>query len=336
MANRTITAVVAVAVVAIVVIAGVFVLTGDDDNVKRGLATGDSLEYSVFGSIETENGYDTITGTVEMNILDENDSQFKMDIKREVYRISPDNVRTEMIVQSETEWTYKTFDLSGLTKNGSIDADTVWGDMKTDLYQNEDRTYSILWNGDLLILAQDLTVEGRTMFYELVDISLDLGEKVVGEEHKAEFLYDVDGKVTVSGLDGTIDGEFAMSMDNRYSDIILGGPFMMDITMTFPYIGDVPMETLKAEWNTPFENKSTGVKQEGTVKVDTVWGELEADVYLEVEDGNTMTMYAYNGVPIKMSMDMKMDDEGGMMHMDVTLSELFIDGEPTDPKDVDL
>ena len=47
------------AVVAVVIIAGVFVLNkGDDDDEARDLAKGDMLEYTVFGSIDTEFGYD--------------------------------------------------------------------------------------------------------------------------------------------------------------------------------------------------------------------------------------------------------------------------------------
>ena len=42
------------AVVAVVIIAGVFVLNKGDDDEARDLAKGDTLEYTVFGSIDTE------------------------------------------------------------------------------------------------------------------------------------------------------------------------------------------------------------------------------------------------------------------------------------------
>lgn len=212
------------AVVAVVIIAGVFVLNKGDDDEARDLAKGDTLEYTVFGSIDTEIGYDDIVGTMKISILDENETQFQVKTEKSIYRISPDKTRTPLDVISTTIWKDKTADLGDMTKNGSVDADTVWGEMRTDLYQNEDKTLSILWNDKLLILVQDETVEGRTIFYELIDTSLDLGKKVEKKDVQVELLFDVSGTFTTSGIEGTIKGTIEMTMDNEYSDIISGGP----------------------------------------------------------------------------------------------------------------
>ena len=334
MANKTITAIVAVAVVAVVIIAGVFVLNKGDDDKARDLAKGDTLEYTVFGSIDTEIGYDDIVGTMKISILDENETQFQVKTEKSIYRISPDKTRTPLDVISTTIWKDKTADLGDMTKNGSVDADTIWGEMRTDLYQNEDKTLSILWNDKLLILVQDETVEGRTIFYELIDTSLDLGKKVEKKDVQVELPFDVSGTFTTSGIEGTIKGTIEMTMDNEYSDIISGGPFVTDVTMIFPNIGEFPLKEKQVQWSTPFENKSSGVKQTETAKIETIWGILETDVYVEYEDGTTNTTYVYDGVPIKLSMDQVTEGSDEKMHMDVTINKVILNGESVTPDDI--
>ena len=263
-----------------------------------------------------------------MNILDENDNQLQVEIVKSIYRKSPDGIKTPMEVKSETDWYDRTLDLSDLKKNGSIDADTVWGEMRTDLYQNDDLSYSVLWNGKVMILADDESVEGRSMFYELVDTSLDFGDKVGKENLKIEMMYDVSGDAVSQGYDGTIEGQLNISMSNKDSDIIAGMTIYADVTITILTI-EQEIKKMGAIWNTPFDNKTSGVKQDETVMIDTIWGELETDVYIESEDGNTMTTYTYKDFPIKITFET--GTESLKMTMDMSINNLLVNNEPATP-----
>jgi len=137
--TRILAAVIAVAVLGIVAF-GVYFVMNDNNSV------GEYAEYTVSGS----SGSTTFDGTMKMTIVDETLTQYKYEIKYDVY-YARNGSRTLLPIETLTEWgdKGKSDDSSYGTKLRTETLVTKWGDKNVDVYQKtEGSTKSTAYLGD--------------------------------------------------------------------------------------------------------------------------------------------------------------------------------------------
>ncbi len=317
MANKNAIIVGVVVVIIAVAAVAVFALNnnnGDKDKTPV-LGVGDSMTFYVFGTLGNDGTL--IDGTTTMKVLDETDTQYKIETEQSVYAVGTDGEKTELYVGKNTDWEDKDDD-DDMVAKGTLTVDTFWGEKKLSYYESSDGTTHALTDGDIVyaIMIKNISDESNiTMYMELTECTAIKDKKADREIHEAEFVlkgdYEQEGSVFV--LTMTCD------MDNKKSEIFIKQDLSLEMALK-----DQPESSVKlssqTSWGNPFGEDASEWVNIGTEEINTEWGTKMTDVYGAVVDGNIYNQYLYKGVLVRYDID----ENGVEVTLDAT--SIVIDG----------
>lgn len=306
-------AIIAGVVVVIVAVAAVaaYVLINNDKNDTHTFGVGDSQTFIVFGNIGDDGTL--IDGTMTYKLLDETETQYKLEMEQSIYTVDTDGKRAAMNVGTSTEWEDKTSDDENLVSKGTLTVNTFWGKKTLSYYESKDGESKVLSDGDI-VYAMMFENDDVTMYMELTDCSAIKSKKVDRDVHEATIV--MNGNLATSGVSVAINMTFAM--DNKKTEIFTKMTTSMGADLNNN--GNFSEISSGTSWNDPFDSDTTGMVKTGTERISTEWGTKETDVYKKVENGETRTMYSYKDVPVRMIFE----EEAGTITLDAT--SIIIDG----------
>lgn len=298
MANKNAIIVGVVVVIVAVAAVAVYALNNNDKNETPTIGVGDSLTYIVFGTYGDEG--ELLDGTTTYKVLDETETQYKYQIEMSVNVVDANGKQTPLYIGSKTEWSDKTSDDSdNLIPKGTTTVSTFWGEKTLTCYESKDGKTHALADGDIPY-AYMHEEDDQTMYLELSECTAIKDKKVDRVVHKAEI--DMEMKMKIEGY--TMIGTLTYGIDNKKTEIF--SRITTNFEVAIQELPDYnPSSNSTTAWTDPFDSDSddTGMVKTGTDRISTKWGTKETDVYKKVEDGETLVMYSYKNIPVRMTIE---------------------------------
>ena len=301
-----------VVVVVVAAAAAYFVINDGDDKAKTPtMGVGDSMTLLVFGTYEDSD--DLIDGTIMLRIVDENDTQYKIETETAMYDVDSTGKRTPTYIGKDTEWEDKDESDDDFVDYGKLTVSTFWGEKTLQYAKSEDGNSHILYDGDI-IYAMMVEYDDSTIYYELTECSIIKEKKVSRDVYDVSIVMDM--STEYNGV--TFLGDMTYEINNTKTEMFK--QIDVDFTMYAEVNPSATYSNSSTDWITPFNDENDMVKV-GTERINTTWGYKETDVYKKSESGNTSSMYSYEGIPVRI-----VYEQNGMVMM-YNASAINVNGE---------